>query len=186
MEKLTAKAGGLMKSKLTFALATLIFIITLSCPVLAAPSPSKELNSNEKISRQQLEAQVSFFNEALSEFGASSPDEAIRLWVKGDQTRNGVYKYAVSCNSLKQRYINNWGEPEKGFWIIGGSSPWLTHYQIISKSIISPSEIKYMIQYLWATSAGPEAPSTEQLIIKRINDKWCVSSVLQSDGYHSF
>lgn len=133
-----------------------------------------------------MEAQVSFFNEALLEFGAASPDEAIRLWAKGDQTRNGIYKYAVSCTPLKQRFIKSWGIPEKSFWIIGGSSPWLTNYEIISKAIISPTEIRYMVRYQWATSAGPEAPSTEQLLIIKVNDKWCVSSIVQSDGYHSF
>ena len=174
-----------MKNRLSFTLTILIFVIALMSPVLAAPGQSKELSSDEKVNRQQLEAQVSFFNDALLEFGATSPDEAVRLWAKGDQTRNGVYKYTVACDKLKQRLISSWGAPEKSFWIIGGSSPWLTSYEIANKTIISPTEIKYVIRYQWATSAGPEAPSTEQLLVKKFNDKWCVSNVVQSNGYHS-
>ena len=154
-------------------------------PALADLTLSKALSFDDTISRQQMEAQISFFNDALLEFGATSPDEAARLWAKGDQTRNGVYKYAVSCDHLKKQLIRKWGSPEKSFWIIGGSSPWLTRYDIIGKKYISPTELQYIVQYQWATSAGQEAPSTEQILLKKIDGKWCISHVIQSVGYHS-
>lgn len=172
-----------MKKKLSFIIiAILLFVPALMRPAGAASDPNQD---TDKISRQQMEAQISFFNEALSEFGAASPDEAVRLWVKGDQTRNGVYKYAVSCDPLKRALVEKWGAPEKNFWIIGGSSPWFTQYKIISKKKISSFELLYVIQYQWASSAGPEAPSTEQLLLKKEDDKWCVSNEIPSEGYHS-
>ncbi|MEA4894130.1 MAG: hypothetical protein VB064_02595 [Oscillospiraceae bacterium] len=174
-----------MKKRKSFFWAVLALAAVLMSPAWAASAPGKALSDNEKVSRQQLEAQVTFFNKALLEFGAASADEAVRLWVKGDQTRNGVYKYSVSCDQLKKRFISGWGVPEKSFWIIGGSSPWLENYEIISKANISPTEIMYVVQYHWATSAGPEAPSAEKLLIKKVEDNWCVLSVVQSDGYHS-
>ncbi|MEM5770588.1 MAG: hypothetical protein AAGU32_20230, partial [Bacillota bacterium] len=109
----------------------------------------------------------------------------VELWVKGDQARNGVYKYVVACDPLKQRLISEWGLPEKSFWIIGGSSPWLTGYEIVSKTHLSPTEIRYVIEYQWASSAGPETPSTEQLFLEKAQDGWCVTRFIQSDGYHS-
>jgi len=152
----------------------------LILPLVIAVSASGE------ISRQQMEAQISFFHDSLAEFGASAPEQAVKLWAKGDETRNGVYKYSVSCDELKQWLVNRWGEPEKNFWIIGGSSPWLTDYKIINQTNISSTEIQYLIEYRWATSAGPEAPSTEELLVKKINDKWCVASVKVLSGYQNY
>lgn len=169
-----------MKKRLSF-----IFLVLLL--TIAVPSQAKAVSeaSGEEISRQQMEAQISFFSDALNEFGASSPEEAVTLWAKGDKTRNGVYKYAVSCPKLKKKLISKWGGPEKSFWIIGGSSPWLTGYEITAKTVLSPSEMKYSVKYEWATSAGPEKPSCEELLLKNLDGNWCVIRVIQSDGYHS-
>lgn len=141
------------------------------------------VSAKEEISRQQLEAQVRFFHDALVQFGARTPDEAVELWVKGDQTRNGVYKYAVSCEHIKQFFEHRWGEPEKNFWIIGGSSPWLTGHTILRRTNRSPTEVEYLVQYEWATSAGPEAPTSEELLVKKVQDKWCVDGVTQVSGF---
>jgi len=157
----------------------LIFLVVLLSLILV-------VSASGEITRQQMEAQISFFNDALSEFGVSDPEQAIPLWVKGDQTRNGVYKYSVACDDLKQWFIKRWGKPEKSFWIIGGSSPWLSGYEILSKTDISSAEIQYLVQYHWATSTGPEAPSTEQLLLKKINHKWCVDSVKLLSGLPNY
>jgi hypothetical protein len=73
------------------------------------------VSASGEITKQQMEAQISFFNDALTEFGASTPEQAVQLWVKGDQARNGVFKYSVSCDKLKEWLINRWGDPEKSF-----------------------------------------------------------------------
>lgn len=167
-----------MNKKVLFIISTLICSNILLTPVLA-------VGGNE-IDRQQMEAQISFFNNALIEFAATSPDQAVMLWAKGDETRNGVYKYAVACEGIKKELIKKWGPAEKSFWIIGASSPWMTKYNIIQKNEISPTEIKYTVEYEWATSAGAEEPSTEQLWLKKTDNNWCVKRVVQSGGYHSY
>lgn len=175
-----------MRNKLPFICKTLIFTAVLISLVTVASAQNQEQTFAGDISRKQMEAQISFFNDALSEFYATTPDQAVKLWVKGDQTRNGVYKYSVSCDQLKQWLVNRWGEPEKNFWIIGGSSPWLTKYEILSKTNISSTEVQYVVQYQWATSAGPEKPSKEQLLVKKTNDKWCIDSVKLIEGYLNY
>lgn len=174
-----------MKNGIKYTFAALVLLSVMASSAFAATTSVKELDPDPKISRQQMSAQTSFFNEALVHFTAPSPDWAVELWVKGDQTRNGVYKYAVACDELKQRLISEWGLPEKSFWIIGGSSPWLTGHEIVSKTYLSPTEIRYVVEYQWTTSAGPEPPSTEQLFLERTQDGWCVTRFIQSDGYHS-
>lgn len=175
-----------MKSKIYSNFALLLSIFAFMSSVLGTKAEAMDLDPDDKISRQQLEAQITFFDDVLQEFSATNPGEAVRLWVKGDQSRNGVYKYAVACDKLKQQLIDKWGPAEKSFWIIGGSSPWLAAYRIISKTELSPTELQYEIEYQWASSAGQEAPSTEKLIVTKIDNKWCVSDFLRTEGYYSW
>lgn len=162
-----------------------LIIAGLTISGFSAGAYSRALDPDPIISRQQLEAQVILFHGALEHFTAPSPDKAVALWVEGDQTRSGVLKYAVSCETLKQRLLKEWGPPDKTYWIIGGSSPWLSGHKIISKTDLSPTEIRYVVQYEWASSAGPEPPSTEELVLQKTRDGWCVKTYVQSDGYHS-
>lgn len=62
---------------------------------------------NEPVTHQQSKAQVAFFQQVLDEFAASSLEQVVELWVKGDAMRNGVYKYAVACDELKRRLLIN-------------------------------------------------------------------------------
>ncbi len=128
-------------------------------------------------SNAQYEAQISFFKDALDEFGATAPDQAVRLWVKGDETRNGVFKYAVGSEPIKQWLIDRWGKPEKSFWIIGGSSPSLSGYEIVGETNISPTEIKYTVKYIWSSTTGPDEPSVEKLTVTKENENWRISKV---------
>lgn len=146
---------------------------------------SRGLDPDPEVSRRQLEAQVQLFHDALVSLSVPSPERAVALWVQGDQMRNGVYKYAVACEGLRLKMLDEWGPPEKSFWIIGGSSPWLAGHQILSKTPISPNEIQYVVQYEWASSAGPEAPSRELLTLVETPRGWCVRDFVQSNGYHS-
>lgn len=171
-----------MKTR-TFLFSVAIIIFLLTIPALAT---SETATSQEQVKKQQMEAQISFFNDALNEFGAITPDQAVTLWAKGDKTRNGVFKYSVASNELKQWLINRWGTPEKNFWIIGGSSPWLTSFEINSKISVSTTEYQYVIQYNWATSAGQESPSVEQLSVVLINDTWSVTSAEMIRGYPNY
>ena len=175
-----------MKNKLLISFIISMTILITSPLAMAIEAPKTQMMITEDITRQQMEAQISFFNGALNEFGAVSPDQAVELWVKGDKTRNGVYKYSVSSDSMKEMLIKRWGKPEKRFWIIGGSSPWLASFQVLSKGDISPIEKVYVVRYNWDTSAGPEAPSVEKLVVQKIKDKWCISNVIQVSGHQYY
>lgn len=134
----------------------------------------------------QYEAQISFFNDALDAFGAATPDQAVQLWIKGDQTRNGVFKYAVGSDRIKQWLTDRWGNPEKNFWIIGGSSPWLAGHEIVSDMEVSPTQMRYTVKYYWQTSAGPELPTLEHLTVTKEKGKWCVSKVHPVTGPQNY
>ncbi|SHI18042.1 hypothetical protein SAMN02745823_03087 [Sporobacter termitidis DSM 10068] len=151
--------------------------------ILAAQTPAAAVPIE---SVAQYKAQISFFKDALDALSASSPDEAVRLWVKGDEMRNGVYKYAVGSGPVKRWLTDRWGDPEENFWIIGGSSPWLTSYEIAGKTNISPTAVEYIVKYFWATSAGPEEPTVEHLTVSQENGGWYITKVNPVSGPQNY
>lgn len=130
------------------------------------------------VTHTQTKAQVDFFKKALDELGATSPEQVIKLWVKAEQTRNGVFHYAVACDELKDKIIKKWGEPQEHFWIIGGSSPWLDRYEIIYNKKLNDSSYEVKIKYFWTNSTGPSEPTQNTLVIIKNKDIWCVKEVI--------
>lgn len=129
------------------------------------------------VSHQQSKEQVEFFNQALNKLGATSPNQVVKLWVKAEQTRNGVFHYAVACDGLKKKIIKEWGEPKENYWIIGVSSPWLEKYEILSNKKLNNSCYETTIKFFWITSAGPSDPTQNTLVIVKNKDIWCVKEV---------
>ncbi len=167
-----------MKQKRLYPLIA-VSLLSVAMSTFVAATSGQEPVSSADVSRQQLSAQISFFHDALLEFGAASADEAVRLWAEGNRTRNGVYQYAVSCAAFKQQLIDAWGAPETSFWILGASSPWVTRYDILRKTELSQTEAAYVVQYQWATSAGQEPSTRERLLLNEVNGVWCVTSASQ-------
>lgn len=141
------------------------------------------LVDDPKYNLLQRRAQVTYFAQALGEFGASSPQEAVRLWVRGDQTRNGVYKYAVAGPEEKKRLESKWGKPEDSFYIIGGSSPWLERYEVTRLQKSRDGSYRATVRYYWTSSAGPSAPTQEELTLISCGGKWCVGSATGNGNY---
>lgn len=137
----------------------------------------KVIADNSDITHQQTKGQVQFFQQALDELGATSPEQVIKIWVKAEITRNGVFHYAVACDKLKNEIIKKWGHPKDNFWIIGGSSPWLNKYEIISNKKLSDSLVEAKIKFYWTTSYSPTEPTETTLIITKNGDIWCVKEV---------
>ncbi len=152
---------------------SITFLLLAAC-VLCLTAAAKP--KNDKPAKAQLEAQIALFDEAINAMGACTPEQAVSLWIKGEQTRNGVYKYAVACKQLKQELIANWGKPEQSIWVIGTSSPWVTGSEIVSKEVVSDKEINFRVQYFWATSTGPAEPTSEDIVVNMKDCLWCVKS----------
>jgi len=136
----------------------------------------KKLNPevNPPISHQQSKGQVELFQQALDKLGATSPEQVINIWASGEKMRNGVFHYAVACDELKSKFIKLWGEPKDGYWIIGGSSPWLERYEIVYNKKLNNSTYEAKIRFYWITSAGPSGFTETTLLIVKNKDTWCV------------
>lgn len=160
-----------------------VLTIFIGIPLLtmnAAFANDFETNSPNGVmleTQEQIKAQVGFFKQALDEFGATSPEQVINVWVKSEQTRNGVYHYAVACDDLKHKIIEKLGEPKEYFWIYGASSPWFDRYEIVSKRKLSESGYEIKIKFFWKTSSGDSRPTFSTLTIVKNKDIWCVKEV---------
>ncbi|GIM29119.1 hypothetical protein CPJCM30710_17850 [Clostridium polyendosporum] len=177
--------------KSAFRYAPVIFITTTLLRLNTVYDGSFRMNSTNNVvlgyqnkqpvineaNFQQTKAQVEFFKQALDQLGATTPEQVVTLWVKAEETRNGVFHYAVACNELKKKIIEEWGNPQKSFWIIGTSSPWLDRYEIVSKKKLNDLSYEIKIKYFWTTSAGQSEPTENTLVIIKYKDIWCVKEV---------
>lgn len=171
-----------MKRFLKIVVSIAIVLVSLTAQIAYAIEPegvdtTSNKPADEQMSIDQAKAQIEFFHKAIDELGALTPEQAVRIWAKAEDTRNGVYHYAVACDDLKNDIIKKWGKPEDNFWIIGTSSPWVDKYDIVSSKKINDSTYEVTIKYYWATSAGPSEPTSSTLLIVKDKNKWCVKEV---------
>lgn len=115
-----------------------------------------------------------------------SADEALKLWGRGEQTRNGALQYAALSPTLrlladKSAYVR------ESYWVTGFSSPWMGTITITDRNRISSSKIKYTISYPEITSSPPDTVGTEKLVIEKILNNgqagWYITQILQPGDY---
>lgn len=165
-----------MRFRTKAALALLFSVIILS--VATVYSTNNRIRDLEEYpSSEQLSSQVYYFKEVLDKFGVYTIDEVVAFWTEAYKTRNGVYQYVVSSDEFKKRLECKWGEAEKSFWNIGGSSPWLIGHEVIYKKRLDSSTYEVKLKLLWETSAGPSEPTYDILTIVKGNDIWKVRDV---------
>jgi hypothetical protein len=83
---------------------------------------------------------------------------------------------------MKQKLETLWGKPGDSYYIIGGSSPWLSKYTVASLQQVSKSVARAVIRYEWVTSAGPSKPTGQALTMIRQGGMWQVDAVSGSQG----
>jgi hypothetical protein len=125
---------------------------------------------------QQIKAQIYLFDKALNEFGATSPEQALDMWVNGFKNRNGVMQYSVLCDGLKKDWIKRMGDPTNSYWIIGGSSPWLGDYTVIKSKKLN-SSYKVTVKLHWVASGNYNDYEEKTLTIVKVNNKWCIKEI---------
>jgi len=153
----------------TFLLIAFVFIITIT--------DTCQVKAKDPVNLEQTKVQIELFREALDNFGASSPEQVINIWIKGVKGRNGALHYAVACHELKQKFVEEWGEPKESLWVYGTSSPWLYKHEVVYSRKLSDVEYEVKLKYFWHTSTGLAEPTETVLRIVRTGDIWCVQDV---------
>lgn len=153
-----------------------IIFFTMIVSITPVYSINKKIDTTEII-RLQLEAQVGLFKKALDKFKATDPIQAVDLYVLGFKERNGALQYSVLCDSLKQSFIKEMGEPSKSYWIIGTSSPWLQDYRILEHKKINNQTYVFKIKLHWVASGNYNEYEEKTLTVIKNKNKWCISAI---------
>ena len=168
MKKLICKNAKLLLISTIFMVSLLIYQ-----PMIVRAEAYNVPENN--LTLEQIKAQIYLFDKTLNEFGATSPDQAVDIWVKGFKNRNGAMQYSVLCNDLKKEWIKKMGDPTNSYWIIGASSPWLGDYSIVkSKKLNSSYEITVKLHWVAVDYSEYEEKT---LTIVKDDFKWCIKSI---------
>jgi hypothetical protein len=116
----------------------------------------------------------------------ASADEAIKLWGRGEQARNGALQYAALSPQLRQEADKNY-HVRYPYWVTGVSSPWVGPITIKRQDKLSDTKIEYTLSFPEITSNPPNTTATEKMVVEKllINGQagWYITQILQSSGY---
>lgn len=116
----------------------------------------------------------------------SDPDEAIKLWGRGEQTRNGALQYLALSPELRQDADQS-DYVRQSYWVTGGSSPWVGPITIVSREELGPAGRLYTLSFPEMTSSPPHTTATEKLLVGKCvsadKEGWFITGLLKSSGY---
>lgn len=117
----------------------------------------------------------------------SSADEAIKLWGRGEQVRNGALQYLALSPQLRQEADKS-DYVRQSYWVTGFSSPWVGPVTITSRDKLSDTRIAYTLTFPEITSSPPTTSATEELVAEKLinnngREGWYITQLLQSSGY---
>lgn len=99
-------------------------------------------------------------------------DSVARLWAEALAQRNEAFRFAVLNTDLRNKEYKVY---KNTYWVIGGSSPWVTSYSVKEKSKINDNTYKYEIDYILTDSTRTKYSSKEYIEMKYYGDRWLVS-----------
>lgn len=115
-----------------------------------------------------------------------SADEAVRLWGRGLQTRNGALQYAALLPQLRQEADNS-AYVRQSYWVTGCSSPQVGPITIVSRNELSDTKIEYTLSFPEIFSGQTHAIVTEKMVVEKLHYNgqkgWFITQILQSSGY---
>jgi hypothetical protein len=117
---------------------------------------------------------------------SSSPDEAIKLWGRGEQIRNGALQYAALSPQLRREADKSY-DVRRNYWVTGGSSPQVGPITIEHRDKLSDTKIEYTLSYQEVTNQPPYTTATEKMVVEKLlvngREGWYITQILQSSIY---
>ena len=115
-----------------------------------------------------------------------SADETIKLWGRGEQTRNGALQYATLSTQLRQEADKS-AYVRQSFWVTGSSSPQVGPITIASRNQLSDTKIEYTLSFPQVSSGQTYAIATEKMVVEKLSvngrEGWFITQILQASGY---
>lgn len=132
---------------------------------------------------EQIKSEIERIENALI---PESADEAVKLWGRGLQTRNGALQYAALSPKLRQEADKS-TYVLQSYWVTGVSSPQVGPISIESKNEFSDSKVEYTLTFPEISSGRTYATASEKMVVEKFHhngrEGWFISELLQSSGY---
>ncbi len=116
----------------------------------------------------------------------TSADDALQLWGRGEQTRNGALQYLALSPQLRQEVDKDFFVHHQN-WVTGGSSPWVGPITIKNINKITDSKTEYTIFFPLEASYPTHNSETERMVIEKLpysgQQGWFISEIPQSSEY---
>jgi hypothetical protein len=100
-------------------------------------------------------------------------EEAVELFVKSHQIRNGALLYAILTPEEQKRSHQRLAEQN---WVLGVSSPWVKGYRIERINEQDASKREYKLQLLEYTSTGFMGIESVSVTVKKQDENWLIES----------
>lgn len=116
----------------------------------------------------------------------TEPEEALALWIKGQQARSGGLQYAALSPELKEKamtVVKNQG------WVTGGSSPSLGKATVLETEKVNENTVTYIVEYDEMLSGSIYSKFKQTITVqKQTNDNidnWYITNIDNINSYYS-
>jgi len=120
-----------------------------------------------------FEIRTTLLMETVKELGITDSYEAVEVWAKGVQSRNGAMQAAVMDDALQETYILSLNDNFPN-WVTGVSSPWVSSYQIERQD---DDGNRFIVEFVTETGSGYYATYEVQLTLIEENGCWKISGI---------
>lgn len=131
--------------------------------------------------QQETERQIAAIEGSLI---PATPEEAIKLWGRGEQTRSGALQYAALSPAMRQQAYKR--ILESG-WVTGFSSPWVGPVTVKEEKVLSDQAVEYTVTFPELTSDPFTPIATEKMVVEKFDldgkEGWFITEMPQSSGY---
>lgn len=158
-------------------IATLVIILTPIIEYSFANEKKLCTPDSQQVYIDQLKEQNKLLKEALNEFGATTKEEAVRIYAQGVKQRSGALQYSVMCKKLKDKFEKDLNEAKNYAWVTGYSSPWVTKYDIVKTKEINKDKYLITIEFILNDSTGVFGKNMTDLEAQKQNGFWCISNI---------
>ena len=132
---------------------------------------------------EQIKSEIERIENALI---PDSAEEAVKLWGRGMQTRNGALQYSALSPLLRQEADKS-AYVRQSYWVTGCSSPQVGPITIESRNELSDTKVEYTISFPEIFSGQTHAIATEKMVVEKLTDNsqagWFITQILKTSGY---
>lgn len=115
-----------------------------------------------------------------------SPEEAVALWIRGQQVRSGALQYAVLSDELQKKAM---AKVTNQLWVTGGSSPSLGEATILETRKPDDHTVIYIIKYNEMLQGEIWNEIEQEITVSREPNEsgihWVITKVEDNNSYYS-